>query len=168
MKKLLVLMLVLSLASAANALVLSLNGEIGAGNDMVEEITVAPSDLFIIDVHSLDGVVDQFWVEIIGPAEYTGWGTVYTPPAPGTLVADDGGYGVGWIHGYMPTASATADTGKWWELELHCTGPEDVLVNLYDSTGYVIVDTAVIHQVPEPMTIALLGLGGLLLRRRKA
>ncbi len=28
-------------------------------------------------------------------------------------------------------------------------------------------DTVVIHQVPEPMTIALLGLGGLLLRRRK-
>jgi hypothetical protein len=28
-------------------------------------------------------------------------------------------------------------------------------------------DTVVIHQVPEPMTICLLGLGGLFLRRRK-
>ena len=27
--------------------------------------------------------------------------------------------------------------------------------------------TVVIHEVPEPMTMALLGLGGLLLRRRK-
>ena len=30
-----------------------------------------------------------------------------------------------------------------------------------------LVDAVVIHQIPEPATIALLGLGGLLLRRRK-
>ena len=46
-----------------------------------------------------------------------------------------------------------------------------VLGNLVDDGqgSYLIAvsDTVVIHQVPEPMTMALLGLGGLLLRRRK-
>jgi len=38
-----------------------------------------------------------------------------------------------------------------------------------DEGGYLMAvwDTVVIHQIPEPMTMALLGLGGLLLRRRK-
>ncbi len=38
-----------------------------------------------------------------------------------------------------------------------------------DQGGYLMAvwDTVVITQVPEPMTMALLGLGGLLLRRRK-
>jgi hypothetical protein len=36
-----------------------------------------------------------------------------------------------------------------------------------NATTGVIEDTLTIHQIPEPTTIALLGLGGLLLRRRK-
>jgi hypothetical protein len=41
-------------------------------------------------------------------------------------------------------------------------------VDLYDTSGMVFLDSAQITVLPEPMTIALLGLGGLfMLRRRK-
>ena len=73
------------------------------------------------------------------------------------------------------------------KLYLHCEEGTDVTVSLvvhdadgmrtYDASdsgwaevGYTdgqILDTVTIHQVPEPATLALLGLGGLLLRRRR-
>jgi hypothetical protein len=44
----------------------------------------------------------------------------------------------------------------------------DVFVGLFDGGVGTLLDTLTIHQVPEPTTLALLGLGGLLaLRRRK-
>ena len=51
-----------------------------------------------------------------------------------------------------------------------CLAAGDALVTLYgsaDTNTWTAVDTVTIHQIPEPMTMALLGLGGLLLRRRK-
>lgn len=46
----------------------------------------------------------------------------------------------------------------------------DVTVSFWHTTQvdtYGVIDSIVIHQIPEPTTIALLGLGVLLLRRRK-
>lgn len=40
----------------------------------------------------------------------------------------------------------------------HCDGPGDVTLALVDENGQVL-DSQVIHQIPEPMTVALLGLG---------
>jgi hypothetical protein len=76
--------------------------------------------------------------------------------------------GIGWIHVYMTTPpTMTGDIGKWWDLELHCEGPGDAIFDLYDSSGYVLIDTITVHQIPEPMTISLFGLGAVLLGRRK-
>jgi hypothetical protein len=162
MKKLIILMLVLGLASVTNAaLVLSFNGD-----TTVEVTTVAPSTYFTIDVYSTDGTDGEFWVYIEGDVSYTGGGTIYSPPAPGTMVASE----------YFPTLisclmdpPAVGAPGTWWEIEVHCDGPLDGLITLCDDTGYKTgtLDTLLIHQIPEPMTIALLGLGGLFLRRRK-
>ena len=162
MKKLMILVLVFGLASVTNAaLVLSVDG-----NTDVTEITIAPSDEITIDVYSPLAGVDQFWVNVKGPASLAGTGTVYAA-APSTMVADNGTYGPSWIHGYMTTPVTTAAVGVWWDEVLHCDGEGDVIVDLYDSTGMTIIDSILIHQIPEPITIALLGLGGLFLRRRK-
>jgi hypothetical protein len=89
---------------------------------------------------------------------------------------------------YGIPAAYGADVDLVWNLVLHCTGEGYVTLDLaingtteyadYTKSGGVPSEdwkTAtnsdlgdlVIHQIPEPVTIALLGLGGLLLRRRR-
>jgi hypothetical protein len=57
--------------------------------------------------------------------------------------------------------------------DFHCDGPTgDTMISLYrlaaDMSTKTLVDSVIVHQViPEPMTMALLGLGGLFLRRRR-
>ena len=51
-------------------------------------------------------------------------------------------------------------------LIFHCEGIGDVVLTLMD-LDLNVFSTLTIHQIPEPMTMALLGLGGLFLRRRK-
>ncbi len=50
----------------------------------------------------------------------------------------------------------------------HCEVPGDVTLTLVGDyeNGIEVLDTQIIHQLPEPMTMCLLGLGGLFLRRR--
>lgn len=47
-----------------------------------------------------------------------------------------------------------------------CLGDGDVVVTLADS-DLAVLDAVTIHQIPEPLTLGLLGLGGLFLRRRR-
>jgi len=48
----------------------------------------------------------------------------------------------------------------------HCDGPGDATIALVDDDGYI-VDSQVVHQIPEPATMMLLGLGGVLAAIRK-
>ena len=61
--------------------------------------------------------------------------------------------------------------GKQFDFIYHCCGPDTewVTIELWDASDMSgPQDSILIHQIPEPATIALLGLGGLaLLRRRK-
>jgi hypothetical protein len=83
-----------------------------------------------------------------------------------------------------PISGATGKpTDLVWGMTIACTGNGMVTVDLTlyglseykpygDSPAWVAMvegdlGDLIIHQVPEPMTIALLGLGGLLLRRRR-
>ena len=47
------------------------------------------------------------------------------------------------------------------------TGPSEIPQSVWEAATENDLGDLVIHQIPEPMTVALLGLGGLFLRRRK-
>jgi len=153
-------MLVLGLVSAANAVLsLSVNGQ-----DPGPEITISPSDTIVLDVSSDNNIAYGAWLLV-----YDGNRDLANPR---TVQGDQSSYLAGHYANYQYYYITIADTqgllvpGSGFEVDFHCTGPEDVEVVLYDESYTTILDTLVIHQ-PEPMTIALLGLGGLFLRRRK-
>lgn len=61
------------------------------------------------------------------------------------------------------------DAGDWSTVEFVGLAAGTYTVKLYDSAGQggTVLDTETITVVPEPATVALLGLGGLLLMRRR-
>jgi hypothetical protein len=98
------------------------------------------------------------------------------------------------MSGLAPAAGLPSEDGGIdivWDIMLHCDGYGEVTVDLTlhglseysplsnagngpypDPPGWLAMvegdlGDLVVHQVPEPMTIALLGLGGLFLRRRR-
>ena len=187
MKKFVVLMLVLGLATAANAS-LSLVVDLGQGAGYEEyqdsDIVLQPTDYIWIGIYSnvqgVEGAPGQYnaYVAIPGdgagnpaPGSWTGNIAVYSPPAIAAAYAVPYGYtfGASWVSGINSDGVPTnyADIGVGFGYEFHCDGVGPVLIELHDGNMGNIVDTLLIHQIPEPMTIALLGLGGLLLRRRK-
>jgi len=190
MKKLLALVLILGLSSVASAnFVLSVGGVVEPADST---ITLAPSDEVIIDVHALlaGGAGDYPALAVFA----TGPGTVAVGDNP--YVWGDGGMAdivdpelsEEWIPGieslgYPGATSAIllelVDTAEPFDtypaglvadgIIFHCEGIGDALIGLFDASTYEVYDTVIIHQVPEPMTLSLLGLGGLgLLRRRRA
>jgi hypothetical protein len=177
MKKFLVLALVLGIAGLANAgYQLSMNGLInGEGNQ--QEITIKPSETILVDITAAYGPLDapgNFWLGIEpvqGSAEWIRSSMhVYGPVAGSPALAlSDGGYGELWIKGdndNAPPAPGSWISGTLFDVIFHCTGAGDVMINLYDPAGSAVIDSILVHQIPEPMTMLLLGLGGLFLRKK--
>lgn len=204
MKKLLILMLVLGLTSAANAIIVGsynlyvntsppsstyVPSEWEEGVD--SQVALATSDTIWIGVHnSVQGVVGatqqgQFFLGIlqpgVGPASssWTGNWLAYKPPlipsAPEPVNEYWGFMDLG--YGPMELWLLTLMCGNPYAFngigvldakELHSDSLGTDTIYLIDAATGLIEDTLLIHSgVPEPMTIALLGLGALLLRRRK-
>jgi hypothetical protein len=194
MRNLLILLLVLGMATAANAtLQISVNG-IPEPQDT--EITLGPSEEAILDVWTdADIPSDTFiyWALVAPLEDATISGGIAVPPfddfnlysctiydgAVGTLGYPNppGTEGVGGtIAAYSPTI-IPAGTVIFDDIIFHCEGvppgvplkdAEILLTITSDFVNFDILDRVVIHQTPEPMTLGLLGLGGLgLIRRRR-
>ena len=177
MKKLLVLMLVLGMASLANAgLALSVNGE-----PAPDQITLAPSDWIELDVHLEQGTTllgmtiaielsnNQGHIETadISYPDLGAW--LFAPyvlsESPQHVEVTGGTFGA-------PTAGpAVVIAGVMF----HCDEPIYATIDLVttavttidgvDVQAGVLLDRLIVL-VPEPMTMVLLGLGAVLLRRK--
>jgi len=177
MKKLLVLALVLSMATVANAgLKLVVGGVIDPPDTSVE---LKMSDTAMIGVWS-DGQTlanETFFISV------EGFGVIDVSQAINNVVSNSSGESVLAVGDPIPGTLIFMDmtivavppvplpTGTVIDaLIFHCEGgeqlPNDVLITLY-SVEAGTYDTQIIHQIPEPITMTLLGLGGLFLRRRK-
>jgi hypothetical protein len=185
MKKCLILLLVLGMASLAHAG--QINVVMSGYDDLDQSDSITESDIVYIKIALADGATSD------------GYDLDLHVSGPGTLMEVDGGptpnhqQGVGmWAYSGIENNGIAQMTeahlfGQFtgdliWGLAIHCDGEGDVLVDLtlkdarvdpaggdaYQQLTEADLGDLVIVQVPEPMTIALLGLGGLLaLRRRK-
>jgi hypothetical protein len=157
MKKLLVLLLVLGMASAASAaLVVSqpdpTSLEVVVSGDLTQ-------DLYLI--LSSDGVLSGFTIGADAPdlSNYAG---------PTSDLAGMGLFPVGYVGEYWVMASSQNPyplTGTYLTAMGGDVG-DSVNLSWFDEAGGA-GDLGTIILVPEPMTVALLGLGGLLMLRRR-
>ena len=198
MKKVLTLILVLGMASAASAaLQISVHNNPPGGetwdplNPQPTDITIDVSDELLLDVHTdAELSTDIYWVLYCQTAAGTITGGVATDPLTWGPDVDNGLYGsavgppdyngvplaagnegvVGgiffWGTDVVPASDMIADG-----ILFHCEAVGDTEIILQEVTASwgmgAILDTVIIHQIPEPMTMALLGLGGLALIRRR-
>ncbi len=178
MKKLLVLMLVLGMASLANAtLSLSFDGATGSAFDLLEGAT-AQIGIYNDTDAANQGATNYLIIGTGNPASWVDGSAVFhQPPVPddpdGKLNATyygimDIGFGdvdIYEINTAIPTGAAYG-IGVLTDATLQCDGLGEVVVTLLDG-NFGELDSMAIAQIPEPITMVLLGLGGLFLRRRK-
>ncbi len=202
MKKLVVMsMLVLGMASMANAALK--DGFIFhvGGLTAPTEITIGPSDVVELDLGLASGWntkgftlqydLSNSQAELIcngatwGPANghpglsNIAFPTVFDMPGNASIQLPQQ---VKITAGQLTSQAVAGPQTLMNELYLHCLEGTDVVLTIKVTAstyinntklstanvdGFPILHTLTIHQIPEPATIALLGLGGLLLRRRK-
>ena len=127
-----------------------------------EATLIVSSDVLI---SGLSNTSDPYivYLQLVNPGTTGEWSsdlwTIWPPPEIGYEPVD----GV-WIienpGGYL--------AGVQWEVHFSCKAQGDATINLLTGDEVSIIDSITFHQVPEPMTIALLGIGGLLLHRRRS
>lgn len=180
MKKLLIIAIVMLVASMANAgLLLSVDGVVDPPET---SITIKPSDRLIIDIVG-DGTTDPglFYMGLAvqgpGSLEIDNAAILYAGSDAGVAWDSDeeiaGMLGLQFpfvdvsLNDVPPVGTAKPPLeGKLIDnIIFHCEAPGDVVILLFSGDGEIL-DTQVIHQIPEPVTVALLGLGALLIRRK--
>jgi hypothetical protein len=181
MKKLLILMLVLGVASVANAAI-QIELRDAAGTTTIATGTATGVDLqlgtnytvyvtgAVADSPATGGIYGPTWTA----SDWTNLG-----PANSTTYVDDTGdlSFCNWVAAYQGYDWQAKDsgmgpgvsTGDWVHVDLTALAQGSYSLGLFDYAVSSATAVATIsgNVIPEPMTVALLGLGGLLLRRRK-
>ena len=165
MRKTLVLFLVLGLASAANAMLIRVDGLEG--------------DSFEVDIESTITVVSEdssSWLGYI-IIEEGGAGTLENPvilDAAGDLGAAAAYTEAGWGTGYefsasmSPTADPPIAAGPQFSFDYVGEVGDTATISLFVDPEYTTPVASVnVTVVPEPMTVVLFSLGALFLRRRR-
>ena len=180
MRKMLVLMLVLGMGSLATA-VPTLTGPTSAN----------PGDTITIWIQgttgdaSVPGGIQGGWSGMLG-IDYSG--SAYNPnpymsfvsfspsvtAAAGQFAANGSGFNIAYFTAGagIPWSEATdVDAADWFAYQFtigsQVASSTTIPVEIFKNWGGSVVATLPVHVVPEPITMALLGLGGLFLRRRK-
>ena len=170
MKKLLALLLILGMASMANAAI-SLTV---AGADVGPEVLISDLEGARIGVSSTEGGSSPLGYVIVeeGGAGVLADGVVVAaagdPALAYTVPYTEAGWGAGfeWAAANTPTVAVTP--GEWFNYALNGAAVGDVVSLFVDPEYGTPADTFTVI-IPEPLTLSLLGLGGLaLLRRRHA
>ncbi len=180
MKKLLVLVMVLGLVATANAglctLLPSGSTTLAVGSTLLIEVVSADTSGQSMNLELDDTAAEAAaqigsyshgdWVytggNVQGMTQYAAAGNLAGIQGP-TLTGYPGFY---WFTG-AGTPGGTPTAGEWFSIVYKCTGLGDTYISLYNDTSATVISQLLVHQVPEPITIGLLGLGGLFLRRRK-
>ena len=168
MKRTVALILVFCMTSAANAVILQING------DPATDIQIAEGTTSIITIVGED---DSSWLGYV-IVEEGGTGVlsdVAILPAAGDLAAAtpyteaDWGSGYELIAGSGPAGDTPVGAGSQFNLNYSGgTLGQTATISLFLDPEYTSPVASVnVSIIPEPMTIALLGLGAFFLRRRK-
>jgi hypothetical protein len=179
MKKLLIFVLVVGMASMANA-VLQISVDDFNNPDVPLKLAAGTHTLGIWTTTDISAGVGEVYYTLFGlnTLDIHGGVTCF-PTEPGLLIYDDA-YGTGiqvgagnnGVFGYVSTtgvvATFPANSRLFDGINLTYSG-EEIAFYLYEIDGdtgelITLLDSV---QPPEPATITLLGLGGLLMRRRK-
>ena len=166
MKKLLILMLVLSLATVSFGVIAPVASDYTA--------TLSGTTLTISGPALASGVsVNPGFYDLTDTSMWSGGVELGSPTTAGSLAdiapysSSSDGYGVDCWGGStgLEVPAHPAQAGDWFTVTVTGLSVGDSLDVEDVSDGYKSVGTITV--LPEPMTIALLGLGGLFLRRRK-
>jgi hypothetical protein len=163
MKKLLVLTLVLALTSGASAALTLAGGP---------DAPIAIGETATVTVQSTEDGAYSGWLEVKDPAilsfgdvEFTAAGDPGTNSTAAAPAEFDGSMWVEFtVASFSPTNPILA--GDHILAGVVGAGEGTTQLNLYASDGVTLWDSADITVIPEPVTVLLLGLGSLFLRRR--